>query len=655
MAKKTYPVSSFDICLSNRCNLMCRYCYFDSINRGEPQFLTFDQIKRAVDMYVDLVSVRGIDKVSLAGGEPFLDFALLERAVAYVRRACGPKVDIEVFTNGTLATPERLRRLFRHNAKVVLSLDGRKASNDLHRVFASGKGSVYDKVMANFSGLTAEERTRICASMTVTAATGGALAENVRFLREAGFGEVQINLNLLEQWPAARLAALARSVKKLKTYYSDLYRTTARSFSDFRFGLEYILLKWDETLEESGVFKEISIAPDGRFYPCGLVSTYGPQKLPFAIGDLKRGFDVKRISSLRAESVRAIKAADRGIGMLEYLPNPMLLYFEAILKGEDRRRVFANVRRLFKIFYDEMSPLLRLERMFDILSSDPRFGDFAHEPPLRAAAAARRLRVAPERKPGDRAYVCPCGKGRVGFPGLSAQRAALDLLLYSPGGEKTLALTPESPAEDFELAGLLAVYGGMKAAALGKKFESRFAYAPGALGREEEEFLAFAGVKRAALVDAATAGRAKGFDGAALSFDPRRPAAALKALRLLKTAGVESVNLEPKGVLDPETAGLLLDAMLDGKTPLLENAERLLRPGGASLVTRRDGKPAALPFSYTGPARGGRPAKAGGGAWTLPEPPPDPVAAALGPALLARLKQPARAAAFRRIFNRGRA
>ena len=70
MAKRTYPVSSFDICLSNRCNLMCRYCYFDSINRGAPEFLTFPQIKKAVDRYVALVSVRGIDKVSVAGGEP---------------------------------------------------------------------------------------------------------------------------------------------------------------------------------------------------------------------------------------------------------------------------------------------------------------------------------------------------------------------------------------------------------------------------------------------------------------------------------------------------------------------------------------------------------------------------------------------------------
>lgn len=654
MAKRTYPVSSFDICLSNRCNLMCRYCYFDSINRGAPEFLTFPQIKKAVDRYVALVSVRGIDKVSVAGGEPFLDFPLLLKTVRYIRRACGPKVDIEIFTNGTLATPDKVRQLLACNGKLVLSLDGRKPSNDINRVFHGKKTSVYDAVMANFGALTPGERSRVCASMTVTAATAGELPENVKFLREAGFGEVQINLNLLETWSPARLAVMERSVARLQEYYSGLLRTSAKSFDGFRFGLEYILLKWDEDLRESGVFKEISIAPDGRFYPCGLVSTYGPQKRVFAIGTLEGGFDIDGMERLRARAVREIRRADRGVGLLEYLPNPMLLYFEARLKGLDRRRVFGNVRRLFKIFYDEMSPLLRMERMFDILSSDPRFGDFAHEPPFRAQRAVSSLRVAPERNPGDKAYVCPCGKGRVGFPGLSAQRRAVDLLLYSPGEEKLLVLNPESPADDFELAGLLAVYAGMKAAALGKKLAVLSVFRPGDLGPEELRFLPVAGLQPAASVTPGTAKYAAGFARAALAFDPGRLAEALRAVKTLAASGVRTINLEPSAEARDwgPAAAAFVNAMLGARGAarfMLENLSARSRSGGLALTSRRDGGVGAEPFSYAGrPGAKPRPVTFSGGSCALPAPSAEPFEAALRAALLEELRKPGRAGAFKK-------
>ncbi|MDT8286580.1 MAG: radical SAM protein [Elusimicrobiales bacterium] len=479
--KETLPIGSFDICLSNRCNLACRYCYFDSINTGAPQFLDFRAVKKAVDSYVGLVSVRGIDKISVAGGEPFLDFPLLLRIVRYIRRSCGPRTEIEVFTNGTLATPDKVRELLPYTGKIVVSLDGRKASNDRNRVFMNGRGSVFESVMRNLRGLTREERLHICASMTVTAATAGDLCANVRFLRELGLGEVQINLNLLERWGPADLARLRSSVKELKSYYGSLAAAELRSFEGFRFGLEYILLKWDETLKESGVFKEISAAPDGRFYPCGIVSTYGPRKGVFAIGSLERGFDRLRLHTLRRKAVRAMQAADRGVGLLEYIPNPMLLYFEALLKGEDLREVFANARRVFKVFYDELSVFLRLERFFDILSSDPLVGDFSHEPPAKADKELRSLGIAMGEPGRPAAKACACGKGWVGFPGLAPRRRAADTLLYSPGEEKELVLFPGGDSEEFELTGTLAVYAALKARALGKRLRIKLEVPPGAI------------------------------------------------------------------------------------------------------------------------------------------------------------------------------
>ncbi len=289
---------------------------------------------------MDFVSISGIDKISIAGGEPFIDFPLLIKVVKYIRSSIGFKTDIELFTNGTLSTPEMIRELFKYNVKLVISIDGMKASNDVNRVFLSGDRSVFETVLKKIGSLTKGELSKICVGMTVTAKTAGKLVENIKFLKELGFGEVEINLNLMEMWSANNLRNLSGSIKKLKKYYISLLSKEFKSYNNFRFGLEYVLLKWDEDLKDSEVFKEISIAPDGYFYPCGIVSTYGRQKEKFRIGNLEKGLSVNKMTDFRKAAVRLIKAGDLNCGLLEYIPNPMLLYLKRFLKNIQLEKVF---------------------------------------------------------------------------------------------------------------------------------------------------------------------------------------------------------------------------------------------------------------------------------------------------------------------------
>lgn len=443
---------------------MCKYCYFDSINRGAPQFLKFEEIKKAIDTYVDFVSVSGIDKISIAGGEPFIDFPLLLKAVKYIRTRVGFKTDIELFTNGTLSTPKMIRELFEYNVKLVISIDGMKASNDVSRVFRAGKKSVFDAVFKNMRALRKDEISNICVGMTVTAKTADKLVENIKFLREFGFGEVEINLNLMEMWDAKSLRNLAGSIKKLKKYYISILSNEFKSYNNFRFGLEYVLLKWDEGLKESEVFKEISIAPDGHFYPCGLVSTYGRQKEKFRIGNLEKGLSASAMTRLRDKAIEEIRDGDLNCGLLEYIPNPMLLYFESLLKGLELEKVFENSKRIFKIFYDELSVFLRMERMLDVLSSDAKFGDFQHEPVLKTNKEISSLKFdLAEEKPGKEIKACACGKGWVSLKGLSEMREASDIMLYSRGENKSLFFNVSSVDLYFELIGSLMVYVLLKA------------------------------------------------------------------------------------------------------------------------------------------------------------------------------------------------
>ncbi|MFA5139142.1 MAG: radical SAM protein [Elusimicrobiota bacterium] len=495
MAKPRFPISSLDICLSNRCNLACRYCYFDALNQGPALSLDVAHIRRALKHYVGLVGREGIDKISLAGGEPLLDPALLESIVRTLRAGCGRRTEIELFTNGTLLTPVHARRLMALGAKLVVSIDGTRESNDRNRRFRGQPGrSVFDAVSANLAGLRKDELRRVCASMTVNPNTARSLRGNVRFLRELGFGEVQVNLNILVPWSRKALSDLRRGVAELRIYLGGLAERELTSFETFRFGLEYVLLKWDEDVRASAVFKEISLGPDGAFYPCGLVSTFGTEKSGCRIGDLRKGLAAARMRSMRKDAVDRILEYDKGCGLLKVLPNPMMLYFAIRLKKLDPKVMFPSARDAFRAFYDGMGELLRIERFLDVLSSDARFGDFEHEPRTRTDKPMRSLRIRLEGA-GSVAGACACSKGLVAFPGLAELRESIDLLLYAPGRDKRLVFNMDSVDRDFELAGALSFYTLLKAARLGKDVEILLVCPPQRVEEENLDFIRTHGLR----------------------------------------------------------------------------------------------------------------------------------------------------------------
>ncbi|MDD5657939.1 MAG: hypothetical protein PHF00_11880, partial [Elusimicrobia bacterium] len=195
----------------------------------------------------------------------------------------------------------------------------------------------------------------------------------------------------------------------------------------------------------------------------------------------------QKMKSLRKEAVLHILAHDRGCGLLEYVPNPMMLYFAVRLKRLDPRVMFSGAREAFKAFYDGLGDFLRLERFLDILSSDAAFGDFSHPPRHTTDQELCCLRLNLTDAPGPAA--CACSKGLVGFPGLAELREAADLLLHSPGAAKRIIFHPYSVDRDFELMGALSLYAMLKAGKLAKRLEILIISGPQTVSAENLRFL----------------------------------------------------------------------------------------------------------------------------------------------------------------------
>ncbi len=176
--------------VSGGCNLSCDYCYLGR----EPQpslLMSDDTAQKAVDLL--LAESFGERSVSVVffGGEPLMNAGLIARTADYARlRAAdeGRDVSFHTTTNGTLLTREVAEMLHAAEVRVLVSIDGAKATHDAHRPFPDGAGS-YERIVENIRRLPQGMRPGARATVTEDSAP---LMEIVAHLKGLGFGVVHL-------------------------------------------------------------------------------------------------------------------------------------------------------------------------------------------------------------------------------------------------------------------------------------------------------------------------------------------------------------------------------------------------------------------------------------------------------------------------------
>lgn len=145
---------------TENCNLRCKYCGYNDIystfEERSKRELPFDKAKRFLDFMHDQwdsplnVSYNKQIAISFYGGEPLMNFSLIEKVVDYVSKW---KLDnnyivFSMTTNGTLLD-KYIDFLVKWDFSLFVSIDGDKYHNSF-RTYANGKES-FEKVFANIS------------------------------------------------------------------------------------------------------------------------------------------------------------------------------------------------------------------------------------------------------------------------------------------------------------------------------------------------------------------------------------------------------------------------------------------------------------------------------------------------------------------------
>ncbi len=222
MAKPT-GIKALSVVLTAGCNLRCSYCYQNTKNSRR---MDWETLRASADLV--LASRQRSVRLLFIGGEPLLEFPMIQRAVAYVEERRPPTLQVhyDLITNGTLLGEEQAAFLAEHDFEVQLSFDGVPAAQDLR-----GKGTfaVLDRLLDR---LRVEQPSffsrNLSVSMTLTAATLPTLADSVEYFIEKRVPQIAVAPAVTHQpgWRHEGLAELDREYARIFSVSLGHFRRT---------------------------------------------------------------------------------------------------------------------------------------------------------------------------------------------------------------------------------------------------------------------------------------------------------------------------------------------------------------------------------------------------------------------------------------------
>ena len=153
---KNTPIKALCLNVAHDCNLRCKYCFASKGGYGTGRMLMSPETaKKAIDFVVERSGKRKNIEVDFFGGEPMMALDTVKATVDYARsieEKTGKQFRFTMTTNGMLLNDDNTQYFNQEMKNCVLSLDGRKETNDRMRVTASGAGS-YDVIVPKFQKL----------------------------------------------------------------------------------------------------------------------------------------------------------------------------------------------------------------------------------------------------------------------------------------------------------------------------------------------------------------------------------------------------------------------------------------------------------------------------------------------------------------------
>lgn len=276
---KARPTQLKALCLhiAHDCNMCCKYCFAgEGEYSGDRSLMSFEVGKRALDFLIEQSGSRKNLEVDFFGGEPLLNFDVVKQLVAYARsieKEKGKNFRFTLTTNGVLLNDEVMEWANKECYNVVLSLDGRKETNDRMRRTRNDKGT-YDLILPKFQKMAKGRNQQGYYIRGTYTHYNTDFANDILHLADLGFEQLAMEPVVTD--PKMDYALQESDIPKLKDQYDLLAKEMCKRNRE---GKGFTFFHYMIDLEGGPcIYKRISgcgvgtdymaVTPWGDLYPC---------------------------------------------------------------------------------------------------------------------------------------------------------------------------------------------------------------------------------------------------------------------------------------------------------------------------------------------------------------------------------------------------
>ncbi|MBQ7660253.1 MAG: radical SAM protein [Alphaproteobacteria bacterium] len=264
--------------MTNRCNLACKYCFYQNTQHLQHTKMSFDTAQKALDLFVEKQnkneqSQDWFSQITFYGGEPLINFDCIQKTTDYIQKLksenkLSPKTQLVINTNGVLINQAVINWAKENHVQVQLSIDGNKNIHDKNRVFATGQGS-YAKTIKGLNNLIKND-IDVLPLITVTNDNLPQLPKLISQLCKK-YKLKHYGMNLLIDLGKQPISNYPKDAAKQMIECN--HKTSALGASDDAIDALFKTIKNFSIVKQScGISRKMTVFPDGKILACQAIS-----------------------------------------------------------------------------------------------------------------------------------------------------------------------------------------------------------------------------------------------------------------------------------------------------------------------------------------------------------------------------------------------
>lgn len=283
-------LAAIELNLTFNCNLTCDYCFVHC--KSPHERMSLQTAQASVDLLLDRAIFPNV-VITLIGGEPLLEFDLIQQLVPYALEQAGQRnleITWAVTTNGTLLNKKILEFFAHHKINILISMDGGQKTHDRYRRTRSGEGT-WQKI-ASLIPLVCQYQPWLGARMTVSPEAIDTMQEDFKAIVELGFKQLIIApAQGASQWSRDQIEKYGLNmVKILEDYHHYKGKGVPLYIEEFEKD-EHEPVGWGCRAGSTS----LAVAPNGDLSPCSKLLGLTDETGKYVVGNVRTHVNMKKL------------------------------------------------------------------------------------------------------------------------------------------------------------------------------------------------------------------------------------------------------------------------------------------------------------------------------------------------------------------------